>query len=801
MADGSLLEQLESSQLQFTVLYGSQSYSGAHSYLLEISGVRILLDCGWDVSYDVSMLEPLERVADQIKLVLISHANIEHIGALPYVYKHFKLTAECWCTFPVLKLGHLVMYDAVLNGTAPFNLDDVDLAVSHCKEGVYMQDMRIRINERSEILIQPQPSGRTLGGAFWSIMQEDLGLSVMFCSDIYQRREKLLDGLDPSTLPRDPTLLIQDTIGLGNAFPPLPAAQPQLRITTEQARDVDIVNAVVTCLRKGGDVLIPAESSSRALEILLLLDEEWLKSNLGANFELIFLTRVSSMLDVTATHVEWTSKRIQDQMDNTKQTSEGPLSFRSVAVVDSFEEAFPSLRNRVPRVVVCGGPDMERSSFSREVFAREMAHRPNCLVLLLAQSFVESSLASQLAKGFKVVTMDEERWVDLEGAELEEWQRKQEEISKERQREREAEEELLDYERAGHDESEGLTSTLALQRQSSQAGLERSLSQVSAVTTDYLPRDPVHDDHICFTFVPPEHRDTVWDEYGATFDEHELLGEEEQQRAKDSAMDEVKENSKIDLNYREEPKSQRVEEDIDIAPRKKESVQVQTQVHCEVKLVDLNGRLSRKDLFEIVHLIKPKKLVVVRSGLRDAEKFALECQSKASCGVSYSPAPGECLDIAADSSVVRVRVPDETLQSCPPAIGVSNLHVQKLRGRMALLSLASQTGNVTQKRRRVVHAGGEIPSILSLREGEDEALGDAECWWVSKKDEPSLASVELKLRAARINSKLDKGVLLCGVAQDVTVWKPGDGRMLVSGPLSDLYYSVRKIVYDSYALV
>ena len=47
---------------QFTPLLGAQSTSPASQSLLELDGgVKILIDVGWDESFDVSKLEDLER--------------------------------------------------------------------------------------------------------------------------------------------------------------------------------------------------------------------------------------------------------------------------------------------------------------------------------------------------------------------------------------------------------------------------------------------------------------------------------------------------------------------------------------------------------------------------------------------------------------------------------------------------------------------------------------------------------------------------------------------------------------------
>jgi cleavage and polyadenylation specificity factor subunit 2 len=155
-----------STQLQFTVLYGAHSSAGACCYMLEIAGCVILLDCGWDESWDPALLEPLERVAQDVRLIIVSHADIEHAGALPYAYKKFKLNAQCYVTSPVLRLCHLALYDAVLSGGALYTLDDVDQAMGFLHELKYQQPLELQLGAGKEsIKVIPHAAGRTLGGA------------------------------------------------------------------------------------------------------------------------------------------------------------------------------------------------------------------------------------------------------------------------------------------------------------------------------------------------------------------------------------------------------------------------------------------------------------------------------------------------------------------------------------------------------------------------------------------------------------------------------------------------------------
>lgn len=787
-AASPLLQETESSQLQFTVLYGSHSSSSAAvCYLLEISGVKILLDCGWDSNYDPALLEPLERIADKIQLVLISHADLEHMGALAYAYKNFSLKAQCWCTKPVLKFGHLNLYDAVLNGTAPFTLDDVDRSMLQCKECAFQQELKVRLGQ-GEILITPRASGRSLGGAIWSLQNEESALNVQYASDTNLRRETLLEGMDLQSISKDPTLLILDCLGVASK-------QQRRQDFTETKRR--LAQSLEDTLRRGGDVVIPVPCTSRVVEVLLVLNEEWSRNPFLRQHDLIFLTRVSSILGIAENHVEWVSKRLQEY-DVTGR--DNPLKFPHVQVVDSFEDAFPAAarRNlvRAPRVVICGGADLEPSSFSRECFVRELSQRSNSLVMLLFTSFVKTSVASQLARGDRTVEMEEERWVDLVGDELTEWQRKRDALEEERLREEENEVELEKFEIMDNDVEE-------------QALLQaKSLTSKQVMLLDRSLFKDAHDKDETFTYVPQfELEDTAgWDEYGSIFDSTGLAKRVEEMGTNKMTPSPQPPNAITPFL----PTNTSKDAVADMGPRKKERFTTRQQVACQVAFLDFDGRNSRGDLLEIVAQIKPKKLAVVRCALRESETFGIECQSKASCGVALMPPPGETLDVAADSSVVRVRIPDETLQTSPAAVTFGDFTIQRIKGKMALMSSLAATKQQQEdsnsKRRRVLVSGNEVPSIVSLREDgeQDDYVGgeSGECAWVSKAKEPDLNVVLRKLKQHNIPVALVSSVLLCGNSQEVQVWKPAaDGRLLVSGPLCDLYFDTRKIVYSCFALV
>jgi cleavage and polyadenylation specificity factor subunit 2 len=86
-------------------------------YLLEVDGLRLLLDCGWDETFDEDLVAPLAAViqAADVDAVLLSHSSVAHIGALPYLMGRLQSRATVYAALPVHRMGQLALYDAILS--------------------------------------------------------------------------------------------------------------------------------------------------------------------------------------------------------------------------------------------------------------------------------------------------------------------------------------------------------------------------------------------------------------------------------------------------------------------------------------------------------------------------------------------------------------------------------------------------------------------------------------------------------------------------------------------------------------
>jgi cleavage and polyadenylation specificity factor subunit 2 len=82
--------------------------------LLEIDECKILLDCGWDwTTNGASPAEALAQIAADIDCVLITHADLEHIGMIPQATARLGLSCPIYATLPVFRIGKLVLYEAI----------------------------------------------------------------------------------------------------------------------------------------------------------------------------------------------------------------------------------------------------------------------------------------------------------------------------------------------------------------------------------------------------------------------------------------------------------------------------------------------------------------------------------------------------------------------------------------------------------------------------------------------------------------------------------------------------------------
>ncbi|KAK2808363.1 hypothetical protein FQN50_004748 [Emmonsiellopsis sp. PD_5] len=308
----------------FTPLLGAQSSgSKAVQSILELDGgVKILVDVGWDESFDTSALAELEKQIPTLSVILLTHATPAHIGAFAHCCKTFPLFTQIpiYATNPVIALGRTLLQD--LYSSAPLAatfLPKTTVADSSSTSGVVAtSDITVAENGASSQILLPPPTteeiaryfslihplkysqphqplpspfspplngltltaynaGHTVGGTIWHIQH---GMeSIIYAVDWNQARENVVagaawfggagaSGAEVVEQLRKPTALVCSTKG-GDKF---------TLAGGRKKRDDLLLDMIRSSMSKGGTVLIPTDTSARVLELAYVLEHAWRES-------------------------------------------------------------------------------------------------------------------------------------------------------------------------------------------------------------------------------------------------------------------------------------------------------------------------------------------------------------------------------------------------------------------------------------------------------------------------------------------------------------------------------------------
>ncbi|KAL4765449.1 cleavage polyadenylation factor subunit CFT2 [Aspergillus foveolatus] len=309
----------------FTPLLGAQSSaSKASQSILELDGgVKILVDVGWDDTFDPLDLVELEKHVSTLSLILLTHATPSHIGAYVHCCKTFPLFTQIpvYATSPVIALGRTLLQDvyesaplaatflpkasisepgASTSAASAVSVTEADGNADATSAGrILLQPPTTEEIARYFALIQPlkysqphQPipspfspplngltltaynAGHTVGGTIWHIQH---GMeSIVYAVDWNQARESVVagaawfggsgaSGTEVIEQLRKPTALICSTRG-GDKF---------ALHGGRKKRDEILLDMIRSTLVKGGTVLIPTDTSARVLELAYALEHAW----------------------------------------------------------------------------------------------------------------------------------------------------------------------------------------------------------------------------------------------------------------------------------------------------------------------------------------------------------------------------------------------------------------------------------------------------------------------------------------------------------------------------------------------
>lgn len=331
------------STFRITFAGGAQMPTGSN-FLVEFGGKKILIDCGLVQGEKYSLpinSEPFKYDTTSVDALFITHAHLDHVGRIPQLVRAgFK--GKIVSTEPTREMAELIMLDSMgllgkeaLHAGVPMLYEEKDVfETMHLWDEVveYEKTFTLKTDDEDAI-ITFHDAGHILGSATIEIAYK--GKKIVFTGDL---------GNTPSPLMRDTTplkdvdyLIIESVYGDRNH--------------KDKDKRIEIFKeAVVSTIKKGGTVLIPAFSIERTQEILLAFNElveskqipeipVYLDSPLGINITKIYKK-----------HEHWFNENIEKILKG----GDDIFAFKGLVSTPSPDESKAIKEDHRPKVIIAG---------------------------------------------------------------------------------------------------------------------------------------------------------------------------------------------------------------------------------------------------------------------------------------------------------------------------------------------------------------------------------------------------------------------------------------------------------------
>lgn len=232
---------------------------GASCFRVQIGPYEIVLDAG-SRPKGTDPLPALELLHHP-NIVLISHAHLDHIGALPVLHQQFP-DAPIICTHGTREIAHVMLTDGLKvqqarnrkneDAEALFTQTDLDRTLFQLQT----EPMGVDFFPLPGLKVRFIHAGHIVGAA--CIYLEYGDRSLLYTGDYNTTSSRTAEGLKLADLPTADILLTESTYG-ADTHP------------SRRTQESELLKAVTEVVQAGGNVLIPAFALGRAQEIILAI--------------------------------------------------------------------------------------------------------------------------------------------------------------------------------------------------------------------------------------------------------------------------------------------------------------------------------------------------------------------------------------------------------------------------------------------------------------------------------------------------------------------------------------------------
>ena len=314
------------------------------NFIVELGGKKILIDCGLVQGERYSLpinSEPFSYDASSISHLFITHAHLDHVGKIPRLVRDgFK--GKIISTEPTREMAELIMIDsmgllgkeATASGVPPlYEEKDVFQAMHLWDTFLAYEEKYTLKTDDGDATVTLHDAGHILGSSMIEI--EYKGKKLAFTGDL---------GNTPSPLMKDTTEL------KGIDYLVMESVYGDRNHKDKDARVEIFKEAIVSTVRGGGTVLVPAFSIERTQEILLAFNElvetkqipeipVYLDSPLGINITKIYKR-----------HENWFNENIAKII----KSGDDIFAFKGLVQTPTPDESKAIVHDARPKVIIAG---------------------------------------------------------------------------------------------------------------------------------------------------------------------------------------------------------------------------------------------------------------------------------------------------------------------------------------------------------------------------------------------------------------------------------------------------------------
>jgi KH/beta-lactamase-domain protein len=345
----------------------------------------VLLDCGVDTT-SVQGAYPYVEVPEfnlqELDAVVITHAHLDHVGFLPYLYK-YGYRGPVYCTAPTRDIMALLQLDLVkiqrMEGREPlYTSEEIKEMVKH----TITLDFEEVTDITPDVRITFYNSGHILGAAVVHLHIGNGLHNLVYTSDMKYAKTAMLSPAH-AHFPRCETMILEATYGgKENICPPV------------REQDAQLADMIKKTIKRGGKILMPVLGSGRAQEVVVIL-ENMIRNKQLDQIPIYIDGMVWDIMAIHTAYPEFLNASVRQQIFH---RDNNPFLAENIRRVGSNKERAQLIEEGAPCLILAtsgmleGGPSVQ--------YLRKLADNPQNS-LIFSCFLPEGSLGKRIQRGAK----------------------------------------------------------------------------------------------------------------------------------------------------------------------------------------------------------------------------------------------------------------------------------------------------------------------------------------------------------------------------------------------------------------